>query len=84
VALPSSTNKTLSTANSITSNQHRLVPSTFPCLTDRLREEGNRPLKTTQRSRLDVGGVEHNADGSAEGLGGEVVAELGAHNTGVA
>jgi hypothetical protein len=26
--------------NSITSNQHRLVPSTFPCLTDRLRVKG--------------------------------------------
>ena len=33
--------------------------------------------------RLDVGGVEHDADGSAEGLRGEVVAELGADDTGV-
>jgi len=32
---------------------------------------------------LDVGGVEHDADGSAEGLGGEVVAELSTDNAGV-
>lgn len=32
---------------------------------------------------LDVGGVQHNTDGSTEGLRGEVVAELGANNTGV-
>jgi hypothetical protein len=70
-------------ANSITSNQHRLVPSTFPCLTDRLRVKGI-AHKNNTRSRLDVGGVEHNADGSAEGLGGEVVAELSPDNTGVA
>jgi hypothetical protein len=33
---------------------------------------------------LDVGGVEHDADGSTEGLGGEVVAELSTDNAGVA
>lgn len=34
--------------------------------------------------RLDVGGVEHDTDGSTEGLGGEVVAELSTDNAGVA
>lgn len=34
--------------------------------------------------KLYRGGVEHDADGSAEGLGGEVVPELGADDAGVA
>ena len=37
-----------------------------------------------KRGRLDVGGVEHDTDGSTEGLGGEVVTELSADDTGVA
>jgi hypothetical protein len=36
-----------------------------------------------QTGRLDVGGVEHDADCGTEGLGREVVAELSTDNAGV-
>jgi hypothetical protein len=85
VTLPSPTNRTLSTRqlHHVKTTSARSVDFSLPDRPSARRRESP-TKKTTQRSRLDVGGVEHDADGSAEGLGGEVVAELGAHNTGVA
>lgn len=85
MTLPSPTNRTLSTRqlHHVKTTSARSVDFSLPDRPSARRRESP-TKKTTQRSRLDVGGVEHDADGSAEGLGGEVVAELGAHNTGVA
>lgn len=45
------------------------------------KEESSPPTLHATWDRLDVGRVEHDANGGGEGLGGEVVAELCPDNT---
>lgn len=68
-------------ANSIISTSAHTVNSLPDCLCEVSGLPNEQVINT---GHLDVGGVEHDADGSTEGLGGEVVAELSTDNAGVA